>query len=192
MDRQLERRRREERSSLEHGIPVETQLILDHAVSDFLGHLALGHFIAGEVGGGMFGAIDAGGEAVFVIGELQMHLFDGFDEGVVDLIVVGDGGEVNHDDDFDFLAWTLATGACWTCETLRCCHEMRRAKRLRLDAFICRDWEVVGLLSGVLSARETCVKVLAPGERVGVDSRRKRAEGRPHPTSPSPDGQWGS
>ncbi len=76
--------------SLQNGIPVEAQLVLDHAVGDLLGHLALGHLVAREVLGGEARAVDGGREAVLIVAELQMDLLDAVGQLAVDLLLRGD------------------------------------------------------------------------------------------------------
>jgi hypothetical protein len=84
-------------SVLEHWVAVEGQIILDHAVGDLLGHLALGHFMLWQIFSGEAGAVDGGGEGVIDAAAAQVDLLHAVDEGLVDLMVFGDGGEVNHD-----------------------------------------------------------------------------------------------
>ncbi len=82
---------------LEHWVTIEGQIILDHAVGDLPGHLALGHFMLWQILGGEAGAVDGGREGVTNIAGAQVELRHAVDEGLVDLIVLGDGGEVDHD-----------------------------------------------------------------------------------------------
>lgn len=86
----------DEGGQVEHGVAVEAELVLDHAIGDLPGHLALGHLMARQILGGKLGAIDAGGEAVLVVGELQRNLLDSLGQLVVDIAVLVDGGEMDH------------------------------------------------------------------------------------------------
>ena len=51
----------------------------------------LGQILRGEAG-----AVDGGGEGVGVDAGIQVELLHAVDQGLVDLVVFGDGGEVNH------------------------------------------------------------------------------------------------
>lgn len=50
--------------SLQHGVAVETELILDHAIRNFLGHFSLWHFERRKVLGGKARAVNGGGELI--------------------------------------------------------------------------------------------------------------------------------
>ena len=83
-------------SVLEHWVAVERQIVLDHAVSNLLGHLALGHLMLRQILGCEAGAIDGSGEGVIGGAGAQVELVQTLDQGLVDLVVFGNGGEMNH------------------------------------------------------------------------------------------------
>ena len=88
---------RERGSVLEHWIAIEGQIILYHAVGDLPRHLALGHFMLWQILSGEAGTVDGGGEGVTDVAGAHVELLHAVDEGLVDLMVFGDGGKVNHD-----------------------------------------------------------------------------------------------
>ena len=61
-------------NSLQHGISVETELILDHAIRNLFWHFFLGHLMCGEVVGREAGSIHGGGEFI-VSRRLQGDVF---------------------------------------------------------------------------------------------------------------------
>ena len=82
---------------LQHRVAVQTQVVLDHAVSNLLGHLMFGHLVLGQVAGGELGGIDAGGEAV-ILDAFELNLLQPFDKRLGGgVVVIGDLGEVDHD-----------------------------------------------------------------------------------------------
>ena len=88
---------------LQHGVSVQAQLILDHAVGNLLGHLSLGHLVRGEVLTGKAGAID-GARELICTGRVDLDVFQTGDDGGTpvslgeswDFGVVLDGSEVYH------------------------------------------------------------------------------------------------
>jgi hypothetical protein len=81
---------------LEHWIAVEGQIILDHAVGNLLWHLGLGHLMLWQILSCEAGAVDGGGEGVIDGAASQVELLQALDKGLVDLMVFGNGGKVNH------------------------------------------------------------------------------------------------
>jgi hypothetical protein len=81
---------------LEHGVAVERQIVLDHAVRNLPGHLALGHLMLWQILSSEAGAVDGGGEGVTVGAGAHVELLHALDKGLIDLMVFGDGGKVNH------------------------------------------------------------------------------------------------
>jgi hypothetical protein len=81
---------------LEHWISVKGQIILNHSIGDLLGHLVFRHFVLWQILSCEFGAVDTGGEEVGVIASGHGDLLHAFDERSVDLIVVRDGGKMDH------------------------------------------------------------------------------------------------
>ena len=81
---------------LQHWITIQAQIILNHAVSNFLGHLILRHLVLGEILGGESTAIDGGGEGISQSAVVDFQLLHALDERLVDLMILLDGVEVNH------------------------------------------------------------------------------------------------
>lgn len=86
---------------LEHGVVVETQIILDHAIGNVAGHLILRHMMPGEVHARKARAVDAGGELILVARKLHLRLSRGArargaDRRSVRVVSPTDNREVRH------------------------------------------------------------------------------------------------
>jgi len=82
----------DEGSEIQHGVAVEGEVVLDHAVGDISRHFLLGHLMLGQVLSSKPAAVDGGGELVGVV--VEADILELLGEGVVtlvDLLVVGDG-----------------------------------------------------------------------------------------------------
>lgn len=80
---------------LEHRISVQTQLVLDHAVSDLTGHLLLGHLILGQLLRRKPSTVYSGVETV-IIGGFKLDRINAFNEGFNIFAVALDCSKVDH------------------------------------------------------------------------------------------------
>jgi len=81
---------------LEHWISIEGQIILNHSVRNLLWHLVLGHLMLGQILCCETGAVDSGGVGVSIGGSAHVELLQAINERLVDLVVLGDLGKMNH------------------------------------------------------------------------------------------------
>lgn len=90
--------------SLQHGVSVQTQIVLDHPVSNLLGHLLLRHLVLGQILSSIAGAVNGAGELILAWG-FEGEMFESFNGGgtfvfaagvVAEIRVVLDGCEMDH------------------------------------------------------------------------------------------------
>jgi len=99
---------------LEHWVSVKGQIVLNHSIGDLLGHLVFRHFVLWQILSCKFGAVDTGSEEVGLTASSHGDLLHAFDERSVDLIVVRDGGKMNHFCGVVACCWLLVKEAEWS------------------------------------------------------------------------------
>jgi hypothetical protein len=81
--------------SLESRVAVEGEVVFDQTVGHLARHLAVGHFMLGQVLGGEARAIDAGGDLVLVF-STNVEVLELGQFAVCDVTVCCDLAKVNH------------------------------------------------------------------------------------------------
>lgn len=87
---------RDKTGQVEHGITIQAQVILDHPVSNLLGHLTLWHLIFGEIFCGESAAVYGGSEGILALWGGNLELLKTLHERSCDMLVGWDFSEVHH------------------------------------------------------------------------------------------------
>lgn len=79
-----------ERGVLEHGISIQTQIILDHSIGYLLWHLFLRHLVLWQILSSESRAVHGGGEGVVRTGGSDVKSCHAFNEWLIDFVVSWD------------------------------------------------------------------------------------------------------